>query len=298
MVRLVFKTSLPINGIAVFFMDLPESGEDCTVWHVKRRLAAKENFPVVGDVLTFVIDGVELPDSTDLARARVTGPIIVLGAVPELRIVTETVRSELILRWDPHMTVTQLAEALATMHRAGVRHQDIKPENVFLANLDMDAPGLDSGEDTTGPARILPVLLDLGVAAKDAELVLADGRTLQIAEAVQFDNEMSFGSSDEYIIHELQSYGVEVHVTDAMVFESFFTGLAMVKTAHDLWPKDFDWRREPYEYVADVLAINLLSGSADFRLMVEAGGNLENYREQYQADAQRFAQLAKSFFLY
>ncbi len=67
----------------------------------------------------------------------------------------------------------QLAEALATMHRAGVRHQDIKPENVFLANLDMDAPGLDSGEDTTGPARILPVLLDLGVAAKDAELVLA-----------------------------------------------------------------------------------------------------------------------------
>ncbi len=29
-------------------------------------------------------------------------------------------------------------------------------------------------------------------------------RTLQIAEAVQFDTEMSFGSSDEYIIHELK----------------------------------------------------------------------------------------------
>jgi zinc protease len=29
-------------------------------------------------------------------------------------------------------------------------------------------------------------------------------RTLQIAEAVQFDKEMSFGSSDEYIIHELK----------------------------------------------------------------------------------------------
>lgn len=60
-----------------------------------------------------------------------------------------------------------LAEALATMHRAGVRHQDVKPENVFLAKLDLD------DADEGAPQRVLPVLLDLGVAAKDAELVLA-----------------------------------------------------------------------------------------------------------------------------
>ena len=70
-----------------------------------------------------------------------------------------------------------LAEALATMHRAGVLHQDIKPENVFLATLDPQEPR-DGGAAAPaaakdGPTRILPVLLDLGVAAKDAELVLA-----------------------------------------------------------------------------------------------------------------------------
>ena len=63
-----------------------------------------------------------------------------------------------------------LAEALATMHRAGVRHQDVKPENVFLANLDPDDATASAG---VARSAILPVLLDLGVAAKDAELVLA-----------------------------------------------------------------------------------------------------------------------------
>jgi len=57
-----------------------------------------------------------------------------------------------------------LAEALSAMHRAGVRHQDIKPENVFLASI---------GPEGQSPVRTLPVLLDLGVAAKDVELVLA-----------------------------------------------------------------------------------------------------------------------------
>ncbi len=92
--------------------------------------------------------------------------------------------------------------------------------------------------------------------------------------------------------------GVFVHVTDVQIFESFYTGLAMVKAAHDLWPKEFDWRREPYEYVADVLAIDLLSGSAQFRLNVEACGRLQDYRGEYQIEAQKFAQSAKEFFLY
>src|SRR3954471_21753770 len=54
-----------------------------------------------------------------------------------------------------------LFEALATLHGAGVRHQDIKPDNIFLAQLDPEAE------------RRLPVLIDLGLAVKDAELVLA-----------------------------------------------------------------------------------------------------------------------------
>lgn len=92
--------------------------------------------------------------------------------------------------------------------------------------------------------------------------------------------------------------GAFVHVVDFHSFESFFTGLAMVKVAHDLWPTQFDWRHEPYEYVADVLAIDLLSGSEQFRLNVERGGLLEDYRNAYIAEERDFRRQAAKFRLY
>lgn len=49
-----------------------------------------------------------------------------------------------------------LARGLAAMHEVGVNHHDIKPENIFLA----DMAGFNEG---------LPVLLDLGIAAKGGE---------------------------------------------------------------------------------------------------------------------------------
>jgi eukaryotic-like serine/threonine-protein kinase len=69
-----------------------------------------------------------------------------------------------------------LAEALDAMHAAGIRHQDVKPENIFLAEL----PGFGEGS-------ALPILLDLGVAAKEAEMVVAGTPTYFAPEvAAQF----------------------------------------------------------------------------------------------------------------
>lgn len=69
-----------------------------------------------------------------------------------------------------------LARALAAMHAAGVRHQDVKPENIFLARI----PGF-------GPEEVTPVLLDLGVAATEAEMVVAGTPTYFAPEvAAQF----------------------------------------------------------------------------------------------------------------
>jgi serine/threonine protein kinase len=82
------------------------------------------------------------------------------GEPLEKRIVREPLtRAEARTLFEP------IARALATMHASGLRHQDIKPDNVFLARLKTSARA------TTGD--VLPVLLDLGVAVKDTELTLA-----------------------------------------------------------------------------------------------------------------------------
>ncbi len=54
----------------------------------------------------------------------------------------------------------QVAGGLAAVHAKGLRHQDIKPSNIFLAKI----AGL---EDT------LPILLDFGVAATEDEILVA-----------------------------------------------------------------------------------------------------------------------------
>ena len=78
-------------------------------------------------------------------------------------------RREPLSRDEAREIFVPLARALAALHTAGIRHQDIKPENILLTRL----PG----------EGLLPVLIDLGVAAHEQETMLG-GTPLYFAPEV------------------------------------------------------------------------------------------------------------------
>ncbi len=65
--------------------------------------------------------------------------------------------------------------------------------------------------------------------------------------------------------------GVEIHVTDRAQLQPVALGVHLLQAIHDLDPAAFSWRREPYEFVSDVPAIDLLTGSTAARTLIEHG---------------------------
>jgi len=70
----------------------------------------------------------------------------------------------------------------------------------------------------------------------------------------------------------------------------FATGIALIAAAHRLAPSDFRWRTEPYEFVADTPAIDLLTGGGDVRRAVDANTSLGELVATFDAFEREFAE--------
>lgn len=76
--------------------------------------------------------------------------------------------------------------------------------------------------------------------------------------------------------------GVRWVVSDEKAFRPYLTGLAFIWLAYHLYKNDgFEWRKDPYEFVTERPAIDLLTGSSDFREAVDdiAPDDLERLSE-------------------
>jgi uncharacterized protein YbbC (DUF1343 family) len=65
--------------------------------------------------------------------------------------------------------------------------------------------------------------------------------------------------------------GVQIHVTDPRTFRPVATYVALIALAHHASPTDFRFRTERYEFVDDIPAFDLLTGSASTRERILAG---------------------------
>jgi len=84
--------------------------------------------------------------------------------------------------------------------------------------------------------------------------------------------------------------GVQLHVTDRAAFRPYATGIALIASAHRLAPAEFRWRTEPYEFVADPPAIDLLSGGGDVRRTVDANASLGELIASFAPFEREFAE--------
>jgi uncharacterized protein YbbC (DUF1343 family) len=92
--------------------------------------------------------------------------------------------------------------------------------------------------------------------------------------------------------------GVQVHVTDPVSFRPFATYLEMIRQASRLAPQAFDWRREPYEFESERLAIDLLLGLPNLRPELEKGTSVEEMERSWAAGLAEFAEPRAASLLY
>ena len=96
-------------------------------------------------------------------------------------------------------------------------------------------------------------------------------------------------------------FGVQPHVIDPSRFSPVWFYTAMIAEARGQQPDRFDWRRDPYEFVVDPIAIDLLYGSDRERQLLESGptpGELDDLRALWSVDEAEFRDRRSPFLLY
>jgi uncharacterized protein YbbC (DUF1343 family) len=92
--------------------------------------------------------------------------------------------------------------------------------------------------------------------------------------------------------------GIQVHVTDRAVFESYRCGVAILRELYAVSGQAFRWRSEPYEFVPDRLAIDLLTGSDAIRTGIERGLALAELEATWLPAQRRFVEQRQPYLLY
>jgi uncharacterized protein YbbC (DUF1343 family) len=91
------------------------------------------------------------------------------------------------------------------------------------------------------------------------------------------------------------SHGIQIHITDQDSFEPIVTGLHIVKTIHDMYPEDFQFRAEDSRGIS---FFDLLTGNGWIREEIEAGTSVEDIQAMWEAELNEFKQVREKYLLY
>jgi len=83
-------------------------------------------------------------------------------------------------------------------------------------------------------------------------------------------------------------FGAQIVVTDPGAVQALELGIHILQVVYTEFPATFDWRPEPYEFVIDRPAIDLLTGNPDFREELERGTSVDSLLSTWREQAARF----------
>ncbi|MGB8331275.1 MAG: DUF1343 domain-containing protein [Polyangiales bacterium] len=92
--------------------------------------------------------------------------------------------------------------------------------------------------------------------------------------------------------------GVQVHVTDPLVFRPYETYLRLLAAALPALSAGDRWRTETYEFVSDRPAIDLLTGGPEFRAAIDANAELDDILVEEARGAASFDEERRAAWLY
>jgi uncharacterized protein YbbC (DUF1343 family) len=92
--------------------------------------------------------------------------------------------------------------------------------------------------------------------------------------------------------------GCQIHVTNRKEFEPVIVGVAMVKTAYDMYLEYFRWKDPPYEYIYDRNPFDVIAGTNKIREAIEQGKETESINESWQPALAEFKQIRERYLLY
>ncbi len=92
--------------------------------------------------------------------------------------------------------------------------------------------------------------------------------------------------------------GVQLHVTDREAFTPVIVGIAMVKTAYEMYPDHFQWRQNDYEYEFGRNPFDIVCGTDKIRLGIEARSSIKEIENSWADGLKAFTETRKAFLLY
>ena len=92
--------------------------------------------------------------------------------------------------------------------------------------------------------------------------------------------------------------GVQIHVLERETFEPVITGIAIVKTAYDMYREHFRWKDPPYEYEHDRNPFDVISGGTAMREAIERQDSLKAIEASWREPLEEFKSVRAGYLLY